>query len=171
MRLATPRSWRAAFSWLLLPDAHGWQVGASALLALVIIFCGLWLRAGSFAYFRVAEFRDTASVWPAFRLRLSHIIALALWAIPVGGGGVGTVHAAAVCAAVRSVVLAEVHGPALRQPARDLPHGRLGSADRDGAAGGDVASGCDDRRRRGIQDRQDGAFLAGTESGSAIGCG
>lgn len=73
----------AAFSWLLLPDARGWQVGASALAALLIIFCGLWLRAGSFAYFRVAEFRDTASVWPAFRLGLSHIVALLLWVIPL----------------------------------------------------------------------------------------
>jgi hypothetical protein len=79
----------SAFFWLLLPDAHGWQVGASGLLALFVIFCGLWLRAGSFAYFRVAEFRDTASVWRAFRHSLRHIIALLLWAIPLAAAESG----------------------------------------------------------------------------------
>jgi len=72
----------AAFFWLLLPDAHGCQVGASGLLALVIVFCGLWLRAGSFAYFRIGEFRDTAAAWRAFRHSLQHIFALLLWVIP-----------------------------------------------------------------------------------------
>ena len=71
----------AVYGWLTLPDAHGWQVVASALLAIAIIFCGLWLRAGSFAYFRVAGFRDTASVWQAFRHALRHIIAFAVWTI------------------------------------------------------------------------------------------
>ena len=71
----------AVYEWLLLPDAHGWQVAASALLALAVIFCGLWLRAGSFAYFRVAEFREQGSVWRAFRHGLRHMIALAVWLI------------------------------------------------------------------------------------------
>lgn len=73
----------AAFFWLLLPDAHGWQVGASGLLALVIVFCLLWLRAGSFAYFRIGEFRDTAAAWRAFRHSLRHIFALLLWVVPI----------------------------------------------------------------------------------------
>jgi hypothetical protein len=72
----------AAFFWLLLPDARGWQVGGSGLFALAIVFFGLWLRTGSFAYFRVAEFRETATVWRAFRHSLGHILALVLWAIP-----------------------------------------------------------------------------------------
>ncbi len=71
----------AVYFWLLLPDAHGWQFASSALLALAVIFCGVWLRVGSFAFFRVAEFRDNATVWRAFRHALRHIIPLAIWAI------------------------------------------------------------------------------------------
>lgn len=73
----------AAFFWLLLPDAHAWQVVASGITALAVVFCGLWLRAGSFAYFRVGEFRDKSSLWRAFRHSLRHIFALALWVIPL----------------------------------------------------------------------------------------
>jgi hypothetical protein len=72
----------AVYFWLLLPDAHGWQVAGSGLVALVVIFFALWLRTGSFAYFRVAEFRETAAVGRAFRHSLRHMIALALWFIP-----------------------------------------------------------------------------------------
>jgi len=71
----------AVYLWLLLPDAHGWQVAGSGLLAIIVVFFGVWLRTGTFAYFRVAEFRDHASVWRAFRHSLRHIIALALWGI------------------------------------------------------------------------------------------
>ena len=71
----------AIYFWLLLPDAHGWQVAGSGVLAIIIIFFGLWLRTGTFAYFRVAEFRDHATVWRAFRHALRHMIALALWGI------------------------------------------------------------------------------------------
>ncbi len=71
----------AVYCWLLLPDAHGWQVAGTGLLALVVIFFGLWLRTGTFAYFRVAEFRDNAAVWCAFRHALRHIIALAVWGV------------------------------------------------------------------------------------------
>ncbi len=70
----------ALYSWLLMPDAHGWQVAVSALDAAVVIFLGVWLRTGTFAYFRVAEFRDNATVWRAFRHALRHMIALAVWA-------------------------------------------------------------------------------------------
>jgi hypothetical protein len=69
------------YYWLLLPDAHGWQVAISALEAVVIIFFGLWLRTGTFAYFRLAEFRDNAHVWRAFRHALRHVLALAVWAV------------------------------------------------------------------------------------------
>jgi hypothetical protein len=73
----------AVYLLLILPDAHGWQVAASGLLALIVLFFGVWLRAGSFAYFRLAEFRDNADVWRAFHHSLSHLIALLLWAIPL----------------------------------------------------------------------------------------
>lgn len=72
----------AVYFWLLLPDAHGWQVAASGVLAIIVIFFGLWLRTGTFAYFRVAEFRDHATAWRAFRHAVRHMIALAIWAIP-----------------------------------------------------------------------------------------
>ncbi len=72
----------AVYFWLLLPDAHGWQVAVSALLALIIIFFGFWLRTGSFAYFRIGHFREGARVWRAFRHALGHIPALIVWVIP-----------------------------------------------------------------------------------------
>jgi hypothetical protein len=71
----------SVYFWLLLPDAHGWQVAGSGVTAIIVIFFGLWLRAGTFAYFRVAEFRDHATVWHAFRHALRHLIALAIWAV------------------------------------------------------------------------------------------
>ncbi len=71
----------AIYFWLLLPDAHGAQVAGSALLAVVIVFCGLWLRVGSFAYFRLSELREQGSVWRAFRHSLRHLIAFAVWTI------------------------------------------------------------------------------------------
>ena len=78
----------------------------------------VWLRAGTFAYFRLAEFRDTATVWRAFRRSLRHIIALALWAIVLGGCAVVSALAAQVSAAVRGLALAEAAGVvALCRPA------------------------------------------------------
>ena len=73
----------AVYGWLVLPDAHVWQVAGSAVLGIAVIFCGLWLRAGSFAYFRVAEFRDNAAVGRAFRHALRHVIALLIWIAPL----------------------------------------------------------------------------------------
>ena len=73
----------AFYFWLLLPDAHGWQVASSGVLALIVIFFGVWLRGGSFAYFRLAEFREHAAVWPAFRQALHNLIALVFWVIPL----------------------------------------------------------------------------------------
>ncbi len=71
----------AWYFWLLVPDAHGWQVAGSVLAAACVIVLVVWLRAGTFAYFRVAEFRDTGAAWRAFRHSLRHIVALALWAV------------------------------------------------------------------------------------------
>ena len=71
----------AWYFWLLIPDAHGWQVAGSALAVLCIIFLVVWLRAGTLAYFRLTEFREHPAVWPAFRRALHHVIALVLWVI------------------------------------------------------------------------------------------
>ena len=71
----------AWYFWLLNPDARGWQVAASLPTALCIIALVVWLRAGTFAYFRLAEFRDRGMVWRAFRHSLRHVVALALWAV------------------------------------------------------------------------------------------
>ncbi len=71
----------AWYFWLLVPDAHGWQVAASLLAAVCIIVLVVWLRAGTFAYFRLSEFRDSGALWRAFRHSLRHVIALALWAL------------------------------------------------------------------------------------------
>src|SRR5271157_4069168 len=70
----------AWYYWLLIPDAHGWQVAWSAVLAVLVIFSVVWLRAGTLAWFRVAEFRNQPAIGGAFRLGLRHIIPLAGWA-------------------------------------------------------------------------------------------
>jgi hypothetical protein len=71
----------AAYFWLLIPDARGWQVAGSALLAAIVVVLMLWLRAGTLAYFRVPEFRKDGTVWRAYRHALRHVRALALWAV------------------------------------------------------------------------------------------
>jgi hypothetical protein len=70
-----------AYFWLLIPDARGWQVAGSALLAAFVLVMVLWLRAGTLAYFRVAEFRKDGSVGRAYRHSLRHVPALALWVL------------------------------------------------------------------------------------------
>ena len=70
----------AWYYWLLIPDAHGWQVAASLLLAIVIGVLIVWLRAGTLAYFRVSQLRNQPEILPAFRRGLRHIIPLAIWA-------------------------------------------------------------------------------------------
>jgi len=67
------------YVWLLVPDAHGWQVAGSLLAALCVIVLILWLRAGTLAYFRIAEFRNSGMVWRAFGHSLRHIVVLAIW--------------------------------------------------------------------------------------------
>lgn len=68
------------YYWLLIPDAHGWQVAWSAVLALITVLFVLWLRAGTLAWFRVAEFRAQSTIGGAFRRGLRHLIPLAIWA-------------------------------------------------------------------------------------------
>ena len=69
----------AWYFWLLVPDAHGWQVAGSLAAAVCIVVLIIWLRAGTFAYFRVGEFRNSGAVWRAFRHSLRHIVVVAIW--------------------------------------------------------------------------------------------
>jgi hypothetical protein len=69
------------YFWLLIPDAHGWQVAASALLAVVVVVLVVWLRAGTLAWFRVAEFRKEGNIWRAYRHSLHHVPGLGIWAL------------------------------------------------------------------------------------------
>jgi hypothetical protein len=69
------------YFWLLIPDAHGWQIAATALIAVVTIASVLWLRAGTLAWFRVAEFRREAGIWRAYRHSFRYIPALGFWVL------------------------------------------------------------------------------------------
>ncbi len=69
------------YFWLLIPDAHGWQVAASAFLAVVVVLLVVWLRAGTLAWFRVAEFRKDRNIWRAYRHSLRHVPGLGIWAL------------------------------------------------------------------------------------------
>ena len=70
-----------AYFWLLIPDARGWQVAGSAILAIIVVVLVLWLRAGTLAYFRVTEFRKDGAVWRAYRHGLRQVPALAIWVL------------------------------------------------------------------------------------------
>jgi hypothetical protein len=74
----------AAYYWLQVPDARGWQIAISGLLAVCVAFSILWLRAGTLAYFRVAVFRERGTVWPAFRRSLRHLLVLSMWVAVAG---------------------------------------------------------------------------------------
>ena len=67
------------YRWLLIPDAHGWQVAWTAVQALLTIAFILWLRAGTVAWFRVSELRTQSAIGPAFRRGWRHAIPLAVW--------------------------------------------------------------------------------------------
>jgi hypothetical protein len=71
----------AWYFWLLIPDARGWQVVASGLLAVVVVALVVWLRAGSLAWFRVGEFRKDGNIWRAYRHSLRHVPALGIWVL------------------------------------------------------------------------------------------
>jgi hypothetical protein len=69
----------AVYYWLVIPDAQGWQVAASAVIALAVVFLVAWLRAGTFAYFRLMGFRQQSELWPAFRRALKNLLPLIIW--------------------------------------------------------------------------------------------
>ena len=68
------------YYWLLIPDAHGWQIAWSAVLAIITVVFVVWLRAGTLAWFRVAEHRTQSAIGSAFRRGARHIIPLGIWA-------------------------------------------------------------------------------------------
>ena len=69
------------YLWLVIPDAHGWQVAGSALIALIVVVSVLWLRAGTLAWFRVEEIRGQRSIWPAYRHAKRYVLALGIWVL------------------------------------------------------------------------------------------
>ena len=69
------------YFWLLIPDARVWQVAGSAVIAVAVVAFVLWLRAGTLAWFRVAEYRHEASIWRAYRHALRHVPALGIWVL------------------------------------------------------------------------------------------
>jgi hypothetical protein len=69
------------YFWLLIPDAHGWQVAGSALLAIIVVALVLWLRAGTLAWFRAAEFRRQPTIWIAYQHAVSRVPALGIWVL------------------------------------------------------------------------------------------
>jgi hypothetical protein len=71
----------AMYFWLRIPDAHGWQVAGSALIALIVVVSVLWLRAGTLAWFRVGDFRSQGTIWQAYRHSWRHVLALGIWAL------------------------------------------------------------------------------------------
>ena len=70
-----------AYYWLLIPDAHGWQVAATTLIAVFTVGSVLWLRAGTLAWFRVGDFRKDDDIWRAYQRALRHVPALAFWVL------------------------------------------------------------------------------------------
>jgi hypothetical protein len=69
------------YYWLLIPDAHGWQVAATGAIALCFAVALVWLRAGTVAWFRVGEFRKGSDIWRAYRHSVRNIPALAFWVL------------------------------------------------------------------------------------------
>lgn len=69
------------YFWLTIPDARGWQVAATAAIAVVTIGLVLWLRAGTLAWFRVTAFRRESGVWRAYRHSIRFVPALGFWVL------------------------------------------------------------------------------------------
>ena len=69
------------YFWLIIPDAHWWQVIGSTSIALIVVVSVLWLRAGTLAWLRLEEFRSQRSIWRAYRHGWRHVLALGVWAL------------------------------------------------------------------------------------------
>lgn len=78
----------AFYLWLLIPDRRGWQIGVTAIAALIWLTIALWLHASTFQYFSAAHnapeawtisWRRSARNIPAFAILFALLIAL-IWA-------------------------------------------------------------------------------------------
>jgi len=69
------------YFWLLIPDARGWQLVGSALIALATVALVLWLRAGTLVWFRTAEFRQQGMIGNAYRRSVRRVPALGVWVL------------------------------------------------------------------------------------------
>jgi hypothetical protein len=72
----------AATLWLLIPEAHAWQLLFSALGGLAILFAFAWLHCGTLAH-GLAPAQDTLG--QDFRASIRHIPGFALFAAVLGG--------------------------------------------------------------------------------------
>ena len=64
--------------WLLIPEAHTWQIAATTLLALVVVLLFLWLQSATLAYFE--EFHSNGSARFRDNCRFATLPAFAMWA-------------------------------------------------------------------------------------------
>jgi hypothetical protein len=69
----------AASYWLLIPDAHVWQLVFSVASALTIVCAFLWLHSGTLIYAAKQDFKDSFSIRQARWLSLFLGLAVLLW--------------------------------------------------------------------------------------------
>jgi hypothetical protein len=71
----------AVLWWLHTPDAHWWQLLFQFILVIAIAVAACALHGGTINYFQTAHRDPTATLAPAFRSALKHLIAFILWAL------------------------------------------------------------------------------------------
>jgi hypothetical protein len=64
--------------WLLIPEAHTWQVVTTTVLGLVVVLFFLWLQSATLVYFDEFHTKGTARLRDA--LRPANTVAFAIWA-------------------------------------------------------------------------------------------
>src|SRR5947199_3833664 len=64
--------------WLGIPDARTWQLGATAVLGLVVLVGALWLHGSTFRYFTPGP---SAGLDEAFRFGLKRVPLFAAWTL------------------------------------------------------------------------------------------
>ncbi len=69
----------AAFAgWLHIPEEHWWQLACSAVIALLLVLCFLWMQAGTLAAFPRST--EEGAKCP-FRPALKHLFAFLVWLV------------------------------------------------------------------------------------------
>ncbi|HEY7097023.1 MAG TPA: hypothetical protein VH437_09885 [Terriglobales bacterium] len=77
--LVNPVVWGAAVGWLLIPEAKAWQVGSTALLALLILVAFLWLHGTTLAYF--GDYHAAGFLRVRASFRPGNTVPFAIWAV------------------------------------------------------------------------------------------